>query len=98
MTKPDSLKIVSGNKDYPNHKWFRTQQYPKRVRQLNKLFKYEEFNGDIEYNIQKWVLYIIKGQKVTMKPRWRRIYKMKREQEWQEDLKILRKQIKRMNK
>lgn len=93
MAKPDSLKFVGLYQDYPYNKWFRTRQHPKRKRQLNKIVKYGEFNGDIGYNIQKWELYIIKGNKVTMKPRWRRIYRMRREQEWQEDLKVLRRQI-----
>lgn len=98
MTKSDSLKLVGLYQDYPYHKWFRTQQCPKKVRQMNKLFKYEEFNGDVEYNIQKWELYLINGDRVTMKPRWRRIYRMKREQEWQERLKIAKEQVERMNK
>lgn len=88
MTKPDSLKIVDGNKDYPNHKWFRTQQYPKRVRQMKRLGKYENFNEDTEYDMQKWELFVIKGDQVTMKPRWRRIYRLKKAEQWQEYLKI----------
>lgn len=55
---------------------------------MRKLGKYEDLNEDVEYNIRKWDLFVIKGDQVTMKPRWRRIYRLEKSEQWQEYLKI----------